>query len=69
MALITLRRVIAAATLCTVTFLGANGALAGTQAIIYEDVLKPNGHARTTAEKDADFRACGYVPGTFTPGT
>jgi hypothetical protein len=63
MALVTLRRVIAAATLCAAMFAGANAALADIQT--YKDVLRPNGHARATAQKFVDFRACGYRKGTY----
>src|SRR5579871_3602847 len=62
MRLATLRRAIAAATLCAATAAGVGGASADVTT--YKDLLRPNGHARTTAQKYADFRACGYVLGT-----
>jgi hypothetical protein len=63
MALVTLRRVIAAATLCAATLSGANAALADITT--FKDVLRPNGQARTQAQKDADFAACGYRKGSY----
>jgi len=63
MALVALRRVIAAATLCAATLAGANAALADVS--VYRDVLRPNGQERTQAQKDADFAACGYMKGTY----
>jgi hypothetical protein len=63
MALATLRRALAAATLCAATFAGANAALADIN--VYKDVLRPNGQVRTQAQKFADLAACGYVKGTY----
>ncbi len=62
MILLTRRRVIATAILCAAVLAGANGALADTRT--YKDVLRPNGHERSTAQKFADYRTCGYRRGT-----
>jgi hypothetical protein len=38
------------------------GALtAAAETDVYKDVLRPNGHSRSAAARNADFRACGWV--------
>jgi len=55
----TIRGSIAAATLCATFSVGA----AHAASAVFVDVLKPNGHARSKAEKFADGRACGMSEG------
>jgi hypothetical protein len=57
------RTIVAAVVVCALGLAGSTSASADTH--LYRDALRPNGHARTTAQKFADFRACGYRKGTY----
>jgi hypothetical protein len=63
MGIVARRTIVATVVVCALGLAGITSASADTH--LYRDALRPNGHERTTAQKFADFRACGYRKGTY----